>query len=369
MTYAFKTLVLFSTLLLFTSCAMFSDNPGPASSTPTNGAPPPDNGQPAGPAQPAQPGQPATRAAIPPEQAMLSTVMAAITRQDWAYLGSVCTRQVNKNHVVDKACKAWVDHYKDTKDVKMLSAICHGDRRIIPRDARSNACWAEEKYSAGNWGARLPTCETLAEDYKALRKKYAYSNRFPIYMAAAKKAIACKDWNYFWGDLLNNRGRKGGFQSSGFKVLKRLDKQNVAFLESLETYLKSNAAPFSSRLGCNAVEAVTLYMVYKKLFENSHKYLKYMKKLTGCGKAKFGTYYRAARTKKAVPFFYKQLLSTDPNTKAAACLFLGDFGTKRHIKRMRIIAQTDPTFKIQHRVKIYWVRDTCKGAIGRIRMR
>ncbi|MBU1536849.1 hypothetical protein KKF84_16100, partial [Myxococcota bacterium] len=87
------------------------------------------------------------------------------------------------------------------------------------------------------------------------------------------------------------------------------------------------------------------------------------------GRASFGRYLIAAKCPKASSFFYDQLLSRDPTTKANACYYLGEYGNKKHIRRMKIISTTDAAYKIRGLTRIYWVRDSCKQAIGRIRLR
>lgn len=61
--------------------------------------------------------------------------------------------------------------------------------------------------------------------------------------------------------------------------------------------------------------------------------------------------------------------SDDPNTRLIACNYLGDLGSRKHVRRMKKIAKSDPTYKIVRRVKVYWVRDGCLKAIERLKTR
>lgn len=308
--------------------------------------------------------------AISPADAKMSTVMAAESKGDFDYLGQVCQREVNANHVTDKACTVWVNHLKKTKDVAALEKICTNKRKkSMPTHAFNASCREYKRLSGGNWDAKLANCASLPADYEKQMKKHKDTNTFPIHVAAAKSAFKCKNWNYLYGDLLNNRGGGSNLQAWGVRILRKLDKEKIDIFAGLDAYIQANKAPFGSKYGCQAVIHLTKWMIADKKYDKPERFLKYMKKLTRCGKAQFGIYFHESKCKKADKFVYGLLKSADPKTKSQACRYLGDLGGKKHLKRMRGIAKSDPTFVIKRKVKVYWVRDICKTAIEKIKTR
>ena len=48
---------------------------------------------------------------------------------------------------------------------------------------------------------------------------------------------------------------------------------------------------------------------------------------------------------------------------------LADIGTKKHIAKMKIVAEKDATFKMKGNTPVYWVRDSCQQAIGKLELK
>ncbi len=233
------------------------------------------------------------------------------------------------------------------------------------------ACRNIAQYSRGNWAAKLANCSTLATDYETQMKKHRHGNSWPIHRTAAQSAIRCKNWNFFFDTLMIKRGGQKGTRTWGFRLLKHFAKSNVDVLAGLEIYLKTNRAPFSVKYGCLAAVHLRTWLNFYKKFKKANTFIKYMKKSTMCARTQFARYFYYAKCKNrnAVKFFYNQLISKDPKAKATACRYLGDYGKRKHFRRMRIIARTDATYRVRGLTRVYWVRDICKAAIGRIKLR
>jgi hypothetical protein len=388
----FKPVIISFGLLLFISgCSVFNDNPGTSPSTnggyQNNQSNNNNNNTPASNNPAVSNNSPHNRErnnnnnknnniaitsqnSVDPNNAKTSDVGAAIRNKNYAFLAQVCRRKVNINYIAGNACRAWLDYLKDTKNGKKLLALCSENPSSIPRMSHNLACRYAAKYKTTPT-TPLIACNNIEKKYAEMYKNAGYGKGYYAYRTGVRSAVKCKNWNFLFNTLLISNSGSAGTRRHGFKALKYLDKHKIDVILGLVAYLKNNKKPFSIKYGCNAAKNFTLWMQFYKKFDIAKDLVKYMKKVTKCAKTQFANYFFSAgvNSKKAISFFHDQLLSQDPKALSVACKYLSNYGSKKHLRRLRIISKTNSAYKVRNFVKVYWVRDICKNAIGQIRLR
>ena len=84
-------------------------------------------------------------------------------------------------------------------------------------------------------------------------------------------------------------------------------------------------------------------------------------------------FYEADCGSEALPHAEKRLAHDEPNMRIQACDIIGKFGDTKHVEKLDALAETDPHVVVRERngyaFKEYDVRDRCKAAIGKIKLR
>ena len=75
------------------------------------------------------------------------------------------------------------------------------------------------------------------------------------------------------------------------------------------------------------------------------------------------------KCEQGIPFAEKALTDKIPSVRRVSCIFLGEVGVAKHVEKLEILGSTDGYSEVQGRQKIYPVRDACKEAAGKIKLR
>lgn len=82
-----------------------------------------------------------------------------------------------------------------------------------------------------------------------------------------------------------------------------------------------------------------------------------------------GSYFVAAKCTNAVPLFESLLVESDAYARKDACWSLGEIGGRSSIPKLSVLAESDAPYEIVDLNKVYFVRDNCRAAAGKIKLR
>ena len=78
---------------------------------------------------------------------------------------------------------------------------------------------------------------------------------------------------------------------------------------------------------------------------------------------------QAAKCGAAVPMFEGMLAESDATVRQNACWSLGEIGRSASLPKLGIVAESDAAYEVVELNKVYFVRDACRAAAGKIRLR
>lgn len=81
------------------------------------------------------------------------------------------------------------------------------------------------------------------------------------------------------------------------------------------------------------------------------------------------SYFVAAKCAGAAPIYEDLLADESAPDRKLACATLGEIGGRSSLAKVGIIATTDAAFDVVDLNKVYFVRDACRAAVGKIRLR
>lgn len=138
-----------------------------------------------------------------------------------------------------------------------------------------------------------------------------------------------------------------------------------------------SSAPLRFKHADIALGNYTDYLAKAGKFGRCKAYIRYAAKTSDEVFGGWSWYFREAGCTAAAKIFPKRLSSDRVATRKSACWSLGKPGSKKHIKKLKIVAKRDPHFKIKeaekngrvYAYKFYVVREACHQAIGQIQLR
>jgi hypothetical protein len=162
----------------------------------------------------------------------------------------------------------------------------------------------------------------------------------------------------------------GQREGVGYKLLLAAEKNGIDVEGALMGYLRANASsPFSFRHGGYAVSHITSWLLNTGK-TNCEQFIPYAGASTGGPLGEWLHFFAQTTCTKAAPLAVRLLAHDHAARRRQACVLLGKIGAREHLRKLKIIADSDPAFKIQGQgVKVYHVRDACKAAMGKIELR
>ena len=271
-----------------------------------------------------------------------------------------------------------IDKLEKEENVAELTRYCNMNRRKLSYKIRGKACRAKKRIGQKKFFENKG-CTGIVDHYKASFGSYypSYSRDPKVreanmkkYFEAGYRMAKCKKWDYIFTKLINKGFRKK--KPTGTKLLESLEKRGIPVESTVVSWMDKQSDPFQGRYGYQAFENIGEYIKAKrKLKSYCGKILSYAKKTTT--RSSQGTliyYLYQGHCKVAVPFVIKQLSSESANRRRQACEVLGRLGGSRVIRKLRIIANTDPATRLERKYyRVYYVRKACRAAIGKIRLR
>jgi hypothetical protein len=214
-------------------------------------------------------------------------------------------------------------------------------------------------------------CDQVLKKYDYYTGKFGFKMASPpkmFYITMAARMAKCNLWDAIFEKIVPLGESEHG---TGLVVLAKLSvNKNKKFkpLKHFMEYLKRHSDhPFDFFNAQNAANHIVDWLYLMKV--KCKPFLKYIARMPDGPYKAFDWWIRETKCKSARPMVLKRLSSRNPDIRRRSCLTLGEIGTKRDIKKLKILAQSDPAFRVKGLVKDYYVRDACQQAINRIRLR
>jgi hypothetical protein len=272
----------------------------------------------------------------------------------------------------EEAGNAVVRIAKQKNDLELLARACRGRPTLrMVRSQREEACSLMRQGKHSKASAELAgDCTNL----KAVYEKHHSSADDAFFYKTGIRAAECKMWDYIWTDLAwygkPSRSSYGGTaKKRGLVLMGRLEKAGHDPVKALLAYLEQNKSnPFGYDHGESAVENVVKYMVEANKAGNCERFIPFAKNSKEKPQSEWIWFFGETKCKAAAPLAALQLMSERASVRMWACKALGKIGAKRQLPKVKTLASTDPAFRIVRLNKIWYVRDACRAAAGRIAM-
>jgi hypothetical protein len=268
----------------------------------------------------------------------------------------------------DESCRALVRTAERLGDLDLLVDVCLGEVWI--RAGGEEACEPVRAAALARFDADAGDCAKVEEAYERARQTLPPEDRDALFLDAGLRLARCGDWDAVFdrfvhvGDLSRD--------ALGVRLLAHLDAEGLDVRAAVIARLKSGRA-----IARTAPAHATAHVV-DWLLSVPHEDL--------CGPigaaAKSAPddvagiwlgYLAGAGCPDAAPLAEKRLASRDPWARHHACRVLGEVGTSRHVRKLTLVAATDPEFEdeaVEGAVFRRWpVREACRAAVGRIAIR
>ncbi len=310
----------------------------------------------------------------------VGAVARAKRARHWKVLEVTCMK-ARSVRVADAACRAAVDLYRETHNLKKLKAICQGQSTRSPYyhwRHRNQACKAVSAAgaSAGLSAFSGATCQNavaMFEKHKqGLVSAYSLSKaqKQANFDAVALKLAKCGQWDYIFEKLMH----WGGSHGQGRKMLDALHRAGFKLEKLMFAYMKRHRRRlFDFKHAGYALDHWTGYLYDRRMFRNCRKWVKWAYKIPDKVWGNINWFLRNAKCRGAARVAIKRLRSNNARVRKGACVTLGVLGRRRHLRKVRILARTDGYYKWVRRgwrkYRVYPVRDACKAAAGKIQLR
>ncbi len=80
-------------------------------------------------------------------------------------------------------------------------------------------------------------------------------------------------------------------------------------------------------------------------------------------------YFVSMKCSAAASLYEDMLIDNSADRRQTACVTLGEIGTRASLSRLNIVAESDAAFEVVDLNKVYYVRDACRAAAGKIKLR
>ncbi len=176
----------------------------------------------------------------------------------------------------------------------------------------------------------------------------------------------CNQWDFMFEKLGH-----WGSEETGGALWGKLAEQGHDVEKLIKDYIDRNKkAPFAFKYGQHLGQNIAYYLASAKHFDKCEWYIPHYKKMPEEAQDAFLHYFAESKCMKAAPLALERLASNNARTRRQACAVLAHIGSKKDIPKLKVVAENDPTYKIEgFDVRVFWVRDECKAAIGKIQLR
>jgi hypothetical protein len=210
-------------------------------------------------------------------------------------------------------------------------------------------------------------CDKAEETFEAVRDGGNRASEKAVFAAGLERLATCKKWSTIFTTYLHFGD---GPDAMGRVALIELDKRKIPVDQEFIAFMASATKNPFPKFPLQAVANFAEFRAQKAEGGQPCKaYLPMASKLTGDGLFPLLWLYSKLDCKEAADVVATALADDQPRNRERACWVLADIGTKKHIAKMKIVAEKDATFKMKGNTPVYWVRDSCQQAIGKLELK
>ena len=297
-----------------------------------------------------------------------TAVKAAIEKKDRAGLLKACFKWPRRFQRL--GCQGVVDLAVQEGDSAALRDMC-GKKGEYSKTGKNKIRWnssldsiACQAHKAGGLVAMekdvsSATCQTVvaicdrhaSPMAKNSRPNKTAETRTRVVALAAVKLAKCGKWDYLIERIVPLEGQS----EKGKRALEAVAKGGFDVEKNVLGYMRRHKQNlFKFRGASKAFEHYFDYLGSAGKHSRCGKYVPFADKMSPNDFFHFSLFsLQCGSCPGVVKIVGKRLLSSDVVDRLRACETLAKFGSKKHLKKLKIVARTDPFFKIRKRVKIY----------------
>lgn len=210
-------------------------------------------------------------------------------------------------------------------------------------------------------------CDKAVEAFEAVRSGGPRAADEQVFFAGWEKLGTCKQWGTLFTTYLHYGD---GPRALGKLALQETDKRGLPVDKEFVAFMKGASKNPFPQFPLQAMANFAEFRVAKTDGGLPCKdYVPMASKVTGDGLFALLFLYGKLDCKEAAEATVAALADDSPRTRERACWVLAEIGSKKHIAKMKIVAEKDATYKMKGAVPVYWVRDSCQQAIGKLELK
>jgi hypothetical protein len=255
------------------------------------------------------------------------------------------------------------------QDIDKLRVYCRdgmGVSKSYP-EAKTAACNAVKEMAFARVNAA--DCAQLQTTWESMKDPVATVGNAAeneLMYVAGERLATCGRWDYVFTRLMHWGADVES--APGAQLLKRLDAKGLPIEKEFLKFIGQNPKDI---LGEHSEYAMTKYVqwrVAKGGPATCKEHIAVANKFSGLTMHRLMWLFVKLECRDAADVITTALADPVAVTRERACVALADLGAKKKIDKMKIVAEKDGTFKIERGVQVFWVRNTCNQAIGRLEL-
>ena len=306
-------------------------------------------------------------------------VKPQVARKNMAALARMCRLQTAQGKRIDRydpravkqACEELLNLALIQKKQPVVKGICdwrkmgHRNPTLngIYRDVSRKACKAQRKILATQWRSELNGCKNYKTIYQTYSRAIVGKAQNKMRLAVAKQAAKCGDWTYIFEHMLRGRSKRNYHRFA--------KKGGLPMYNQVMRYLKTTRRPFEDK-SVSRVDSLLSALGYIQDIGKATRcrpFVKLAKQHNDWRLDAYLKFFADVGCKEGAGLAVRRLGSRNKYQRRQACGVLGSIGSRKHVRKLKLIAMTDPAYRIRYARRDYFVRDACQRAITRIAMK
>ena len=290
---------------------------------------------------------------------------------DWKRIGAYCdgtvVRDVHSNGVHFGSQGTSRNHgfsvKEPTDDMRKLLGVS----KVSTFSSKGAACHAKRHGKQQAARRQLASLITSCGSGKEMASAFfdaEFNHREPIYKAKFSEMVqamaTCNQWDdvfeHGMSEIVRGLSVPSMLKAKGYNV----EKQFLAYLG------RHKSQPLGFSGGSLTAGNMLNWLMAKKKHGHCAIFSGLYPKMPTKVQAQFNIYVGVAKCKKAEQLVAQFLGHDNPNYRVDACWVLGELRSKRYLRNVRGVANTDPEYKVKGLHKHYWVRARCAKAANKI---
>ena len=250
-------------------------------------------------------------------------------------------------------------------DLATLERACSGQARLRYSGDKRRACQYLKRHKSSKG-----TCDDVVARYKGTSKDW------PLQQSFGREFAKCNKWTEMFEVVVH-----WGNRAEGAKLLAMLDSEGVKVEEAWVAYLDSHKGAAFFAMGGNtakfALDNIGKWLLKKGAKGHCRSVVAAATGANEIARAWVLPYLKGAGCAEGAVVANSLLTSDRANHRMWACQTLGIIGGKNAAAKLEVLAASDPYNEVREErrggrvwgVKVWPVRDACKAAAGKIKLR